>query len=89
MKWIKTREQLPAEGEWVLVAVDDIYKPIDVMKYEGMREGRVIGSKNIYYPNMTQYEKIIYPCWTRGRGDILGTHPYAWASLRDVGDFDN
>ena len=87
MNWIKTKEQLPAEGEWVLVAVDDIYKPIDVMKYEGMKVGRVIGGMNAFYPKKTYYEEFIYPYWTSGHGDVLGAHPYAWASLRDVGDF--
>ena len=84
MKWIKTKEQLPPENEWVLVAVDNLRKPIDVMQYQGMKKGRMVGQKNILFPKATYYEEFIYPHWTRGFGDVMGTHPYAWASLRDV-----
>ena len=84
MKWIKTKEQLPPENEWVLVKTEDLRKPVDVMQYQGMRIGRMITQKNIFFPNDTCYMEYIYPQWTRGFGHILGAHPQEWASLRET-----
>ena len=84
MVWIDTDKMLPPENEWVLVRTGDANKPIDVMQYQGMKVGRYVGQSNFNLFGGNGYEKFVYPQWTRGRGDILGTHPIAWASLREV-----
>lgn len=72
-KWIKTKEQTPSKGQWVLVTTDDYQKPIEIMCYQGTRVGEeYIGG------NWKEYE---YPSWTSGHGDIQSWHPEAWMPL--------
>lgn len=72
-EWIKTDEQLPPIGQWVLVTTDRYQKPVEIMCYQGIQ----IARRNIG----NGWEEYEYPSWTSGHGDIQSSHPKAWMPL--------
>lgn len=73
MEWIKTSEQLPPIGQWVLVSEDDTSCPVEIMCYQGIKT-------NERYQD-GKWEDYEYPSWTSGHGDIQDEHPKAWMPL--------
>ena len=73
-KWIPVSERLPNKNQWVLITTEDYQKPIEIMRYQGIRTGL----HNIGNGGWEQYD---YPSWTSGHGDIQSYHPKAWMPL--------
>lgn len=76
MEWIKTNEQLPPKGQWVLVTTDDYQKPCEIECYIGVKKHsgyRFVNGKG------EDFEEP-YHAWTSGYGDI-GESPIAWMPL--------
>ena len=77
-KWIKTEEQMPEKGQWVIVFSGDNRKYCEIECYMGL------GTKTTTTwdkdGNMIKYD-YEYPAWTCGHGDIKSTNPVAWMPL--------
>lgn len=79
--WIKTNNELPPKGKWVLVLTNEFWqdkKYCEVACYQGIREN----TEYTYDENKKKFvpKKYYYHAWTSGHGDIFH-NPYAWQPL--------
>ena len=88
MNWIKTSEQLPKIGQWVLATDDyNFQHPWKIKCYRGMKDRESwileVGAKD--------WKKCIKsePVWTDTFGGIGSEHPKAWMPLPEPYEKEN
>ena len=74
MEWIKTSEQMPPKGEWVLCATPEHSIPWEIRMYEGIGVGKEYVSKEHIE------REYNYPRW-RVKGGVASRNPIAWMPL--------